>query len=72
MPRIANAKPNVRRRNDAPVARATKTGILSSTADVEIFAGTPIGLLMALTYPADFAIPGDVIFKSDTPKARII
>ena len=55
-----------------PAAHVKFSPILTPGQDVTILAGTPIGLLMALTYPVTFVLHApDPIFKGISPRASI-
>ena len=61
---IRNDTPSARLRNtDSPFARSQKT----SPSEITIAAGTPIGLLLALTYAVSFTI----LSANISPFARI-
>lgn len=65
---IRNDAPTVKVRNtDAPIFRTIQTGIQTIWSQIQ--SGTPIGLLLALTYAQTVTIP--TIFKGESPNAKI-
>lgn len=71
---IRNDNPTAKVRNvDVPKIRATDTfgAILTNAADTLIKAGTPIGLLLTLTYANELTISSSATFKGFFPTARI-
>lgn len=51
--RIQNSIPNSRTTNDIPNSRISYSNVSSSTTLSSTTTGTPIGLLLSLTYSAD-------------------
>ena len=64
---IRNDAPTSRVRNDVPIFRLAQTGIRTIWSEIQV--GTPIGLLLALTYAQTITIP--TVFKGESPIARI-
>lgn len=65
---IRNDAPTQKARStDAPVFRTIQTGIKTTWS--EIAAGTPIGLLLSLTYAQTVSIP--TVFKGESPIVSI-
>ena len=69
--RIRNDLAEARIRNDSPSARAQFGAILTAGVDTTVSSGTPIGLLLALTYTNRFATSTSATFKGFSPTARI-
>ena len=59
--------------NDIPRVSLSKSRGSTITREVSVAAGTPIGLLLALTYPAGFSgTVTEVDTGGEAPSARII
>ena len=68
--RIHNSRPNVTIRSGTPHNRVSSFQTGQISAGSAISAGTPIGLLLALTYAADF-VSGQTFYGDSRPNARI-
>lgn len=74
MPRanIRTDSPTIKVRNvDTPKARTTFSGILTNATKTIIEVGTPIGLLLTLTYANEITVTTSATFKGFAPHARI-
>ena len=66
---IRNDTPTSKVRNtDAPILRTRFSTILENAEDHIHPGGSPIGLLLSLTYAADFIDPHTIVYKSDFPR----
>ena len=64
--------PEARIRNvDLPIGRVKFGAILTPGTDTAVAAGTPIGLLLVLTYANAFTISSAPIFREEQMIARI-
>ena len=64
--------PEARIRNiDLPIGRARFSAILTPGTDTLVAAGTPIGLLLVLTYANAFTISSAPVFREEQVIARI-
>ena len=68
---LRNDIATARIRSDVPTARADFGAILAPGTDTEILAGTPIGLLLVLTYATAFTGSTEATFKGFSPTAGI-
>jgi len=70
---IRNDAPTIRVRNvDTPIVRSRFSTILTNAVDTIIRAGTPIGLLLSLTYANEITLTTAPVYKSDdSPIVRI-
>ena len=69
---IRNDAPTAKVRNtDAPKVRTFNSGILINAIETIIKAGTPIGLLLTLTYANELTVSTSATFKGFSPNARI-
>lgn len=59
------------RTTDIPTGRAKFGAILVPGSDYIIKRGTPIGLLLSLTYASDIMVSTSATFKGISPNARI-
>lgn len=69
--RVRNDLPETRIRADIPTGYSKFSAILTPGTDSVISAGTPIGLLLSLTYANPVTILGEPVFKGEAPTARI-
>ena len=56
---------------DVPTVRVGFGAILSAETTTNVYAGTPIGLLLALTYVSDLVVTTAATFKGFSPTAGI-
>ena len=64
---IRNDAPTSRVRNDVPIFRLAQSGIQALWSEIK--AGTPIGLLLVLTYAQVVTIP--TVYKGESPIVSI-
>lgn len=69
--KLRNDLPEARIRTDLPNAHAKTSAILTPGTDTMIMAGTPIGLLLSLTYANSFMFSSMPVFKGIAPTGRI-
>lgn len=73
--RLTTASPSARSAGGVPSARvpAVQSGVKTPATDTIISAGTPLGLLLALTYAESLTVTSPAEFYSDyRPSVRII
>ena len=69
---LSNDLPGANIRNtDLPTGYARFSAILTPGRDVLVLAGTPIGLLLSLTYAVSQVLSTTATFKGESPTARI-
>lgn len=69
--RVRNDLPTVGIRNDLPNVRSDFGVISTLGTDITIQSGTPMGLLLILTYANTFTYSTGATFKGISPTARI-
>lgn len=69
--RLNTTAVEARIQSDSPRGRAKFGAVLVPGSDTVIRAGTPIGLLLALTYASTFTASTAATFKGISPYARI-
>ena len=68
---VRNDIPTARNRTDTPTVRTQVGAILTPGTDTVVQAGTPIGLLLVLTYANNITISTLPTFKGFVPTAKI-
>lgn len=68
---IKNISPTARLNSTVPTAKSGSSALLTAGTDTVVTAGTPIGLLLALTYANNFTVCTGATFKGFSPTARI-
>ena len=69
---LRNDLPGANIRNtDLPTGYGRFSAILTAGTDTLVSVGTPIGLLLSLTYAVAFTASSSATFKGESPTARI-
>lgn len=63
--RIRTESPTLRVRSDSPTARISRTSVLELGQNNTVQAGSPIGLLLALTYAEESTSSTTTTYKGD-------
>ena len=69
--RVFNEGPRAGLTLGTPTGRVEKTTVLTPGTDTTIYAGTPIGLLLALTYAFEVIVSTPATYKTSPPYASI-